>query len=129
MRILGIDYGLAKIGLAESEEGLARPLIVMANSSKSIEKIVKICQEKKIEKIVVGLPEKELGEKTKEFVGKLFLRLQIPFEFQDETLTSKQALAKMIEGGKRKKIRQKMEDAFAAACLLQEYLEERRENV
>lgn len=129
MKILGIDFGLSKIGLAISDGGMITPLMVIVNSAMAVPKIAEICEKNQIETMVIGLPERELGEKVKQFIGQLFLQTKIPFEFQDETLTSRQALAKMIETKKRKKIRQKREDAFAAACILQEYLEERRRNV
>lgn len=129
MIILGIDYGLSKIGLAISEGELAQPLMVIQNSEKIIGEIFKICQKYQIEKLVIGLPEGSLGEKVKEFAGQLLLSTKIIFEFQDETLTTRQALAKMIEAKKGKKIRRSLKDAFAAACILQEYLEERRRDV
>lgn len=129
MKILGIDYGLSKIGLAISEGELVVPLMVIQNSAKTLPKLVAICKQYQVEKIVIGLPEGELGEKVKEFIGQLFLLTNIVFEFQDETLTSNEALDKMIEARKSKKARQELADAFAAACILQEYLEERRRNV
>lgn len=129
MRILAIDFGLSRIGLAINLEKIAEPLMVISNSPNVVSKIAEICQKNKIEKIVIGLTEGQLAKVTKEFAGKLFLSCQIPFEFQDETLTSKGALARMISSGKGKKVRRVMEDAFAAACILEEYLEERRRNV
>jgi putative Holliday junction resolvase len=129
VKILGIDYGLSKIGLAISEGELAQPLMVIQNSEKTIGEISKICREYQIERLVIGLPEDNLGERVKEFAGQLLLSTKIIFEFQDETLTTRQALAKMIEAKKKKKIREKQKDAFAAACILEEYLEERRRDV
>lgn len=129
MKILGIDYGLSKIGLAISEGELVQPLVVIQNSPKLISEISKIFQKYQIEKFVIGLPEGNLGEKVKEFAGQLLLSTGIMFEFKDETLTTQQALAKMIEAKKGKMVRRSCKDAFAAACILQEYLEERRRDV
>jgi putative Holliday junction resolvase len=129
VKFLGIDYGLSKIGLAISEGELAQPLMVIQNSEKIIGEISKICQKYQIEKLVIGLPEGYLGEKVKEFAGQLLLSTGIVFEFRDETLTTQQALVKMIEAKKKKKIRRSLKDAFAAACILQEYFEERRQDV
>lgn len=129
MKLLGIDFGLSKIGLAIAEENLARPLGVIHHPAKSISRIVRICREDQIEKIVLGLPEGKLREKVEKFARELSQASALPIEFQDENLTTKEAIVKMIEVGKKKQKRQKLKDAFAAACILQEYLKKRRENV
>ncbi len=129
MTILGIDFGLKRIGLAIAQEKTILPLKVIQRSEKLIPKIAKICQEYKIEKIVIGISEGRIAQETKKFAHTLSSIVKIPLEFQDETLTSKEALAKMIEGRKKKKVRQKLKDAFAAACILQEYLERKEGNV
>lgn len=129
MKVLAIDFGLSKIGLAFSEGTLVEPLGVIRNSDKLVDKIVEICQREKIERIVIGLPEGKIGLKVKAFSRKLMEKAKLLVVFQDETLTTQQAVVKMIEGGKSKKVRKEKEDAFAAACILQEYLEKRRKNV
>lgn len=126
MILLGIDFGLRKIGLALSEAGLPYPLLTINNSPSSIKEIVKICKENKVEKIIVGLPEGKLVPKIKRFAENLSRLSKLPVEFQDETLTTFSAIAKMIETGRKKKIRKKIENAVAASCILQEYLEGRR---
>ena len=123
MRILGIDYGLAKVGLALADDSLAQPFGVLENNSRLVEKINEICQAKEVERIVIGLPKGEMAQKAKEFAQKLAQVANLPFDFQDETLTSQEATAKMIEAGKRKKYRQTKSDAFAAAIILQTYLD------
>lgn len=129
MKILGIDFGLRKVGLAMSKGILVEPFGVIRNSDKLVDKIVEICQKEKIEKIIIGLPEGEIAMKVKAFAQKLLGKINLPVVFQDETLTTSQAVVKMIEGGKSKKARKEKEDAFAAACILQEYLEKRRTSV
>jgi len=52
----------------------------------------------------------------------LSLLTGLPVFYQDESLTSKEAIAKMIEIGKGKKFRKEKEDAFAAALILQDWL-------
>lgn len=123
MKVLGIDYGLKKIGMALAEAGLAEPLSVVNNQVSVINKITKICQNYSIEKIVVGLPEGKIATKAKEFGKKLSSSTSLPVVFQDETLTSKEAIAKMIEGGRGRKRRKEREDAVAAAIILQSYLD------
>lgn len=129
MTILGIDYGQKRIGLALSEAGIAEPLEVIQNLPSSLTKILRICTDNRVEEIVIGLSEGILGEEIKEFAAHLSPLVDLPVIFQDETLTTRTAIAKMIEGNKSRKVRQTKKDAFAAACLLQEYLDERRGNV
>lgn len=127
MKILGIDFGIAKIGLAIADNGLAQPIgvIEIGGGKRDVggEKIRKICQKYQIEKIVVGLPEGRIIDEIKEFGEKLREITGLPVVFQDETLTTKEAIGKMIEAGKKKKYRQEKEDAFAAAIILQSYLD------
>lgn len=122
MRILGIDFGLAKIGLALAEAGLAQPLGVIENDSRTINKIVQLIDQEEIKKIVVGISEGKIGQKAKNYGKELKKQTGLEVVFQDETLTTKEAIAKMVEAGKRKQYRQKNEDAFAAAIILQSYL-------
>ena len=68
--ILGIDYGLKKIGLALAEGNLAEPLSVI-KTDLSTKKIVNLCQENKVDKIVVGLPEGKIVSQVKKFAEKL----------------------------------------------------------
>jgi putative Holliday junction resolvase len=120
--ILGIDYGLKKIGLALAESGLATPLTVLKKDL-SIKRIFEICRQHRVEKIVVGLPEGKIVPQVKKFAKKLSREAKIPVVFQDETLTSQEAIAKMIEAGKGQKARREKEDAAAAALILQTYLD------
>jgi len=131
MKILGIDYGLKRIGLAFSETGLAEPLSVIRHPRKTsprgrqssvIRKIAGVCQKYGVEKIVIGLPEGEIATKVREFGKKLSFFTKLPVVFQDETLTSQDAIAKMIEAGKGRKTRKRIQDAIAAAIILQSYL-------
>jgi len=126
MKILGIDFGQRKIGLAITEGFLAQPLgIVSISNIKNKQslllrnKILNICQRQEIEKIVVGLPEGRLATEVKKFASQLGKLTDLPVEFQDETLTSQEAVAKMREIGKKLKD----EDAIAAALILQSYLD------
>ncbi|MCJ7792844.1 MAG: Holliday junction resolvase RuvX [Candidatus Marinimicrobia bacterium] len=123
MKILGIDYGLAKIGLAVAEDGLVQPLGVIQNDQRSLAKINRLMEEKEIEKVVVGVSQGKMGQKAKEYGQKMTRVRGCKVVYQDETLTTKEAIGKMIEVGKKKKYRQEKEDAFAAAIILQAYLE------
>ena len=128
MNILGIDFGLKKIGLAlaDSQSKLAIPwgtMEVKSNLDEVVEKIKDLCHREKVEKIIIGLPESGLVEKIKRFGDNLTQVTNLPVFYEDESLTSKEALAKMIESGIKKKARRKKEDQIAAALILQNHLE------
>jgi len=122
MVYLGIDYGRAKVGLAIAEDSLARPLEVLTNNKNLIKKIAELCQAEQVEEIIIGLPEGKLKQAVISFSLKLAKGTNLPVEFQSESLTTHEAIAKMIEAGKGKKARKEREDAFAAALILQNYL-------
>ncbi|GAG09922.1 unnamed protein product, partial [marine sediment metagenome] len=84
MKILGVDFGEKKIGLAISEDFLAEPLGVI----KAERAIKRICQEQGIEKIVVGISEGKMAETTRDFGERLKSATGLSVEYQDETLTS-----------------------------------------
>ena len=127
MIILGIDYGEAKIGLAISSGTLAAPLLVI--KYKTIDelfvRIKKIAEEERAAKLVVGISERESAKKAKKFGGDLAKYLELPVDFVDETLSSKDAQIMAIEAGIKRKKRKNMEDAYAAALILQSYLDEK----
>lgn len=124
MKILGIDYGRKKIGLAISEGILATPLAVV-KEKQPLAAIKKICLDQQITEIVIGLPESGIVEEIKLFGQKLETMTGLTVAFQDETLTSRSAVAKMIAAGKKRKFRRQKEDAVAAALILESYLEEK----
>lgn len=121
-KILGVDFGERRIGLAVAEGRLAEPFSILEVTD-PLSQIVKICEQEKIEKIVLGLP---LGsKKIKKFGQKLAAATKLKIVFWDETLTSEEALAKMIQAGKSRKRRRKLDD-ISAAIILQEYLDSQR---
>lgn len=125
MRILGIDYGKKKIGLAISEGISVSPFkIIQASSLKdALEKVDKVVELEKVNLAVVGLPESGQAKKMVEkFVGQLSKKIRV--ETFPETLSSRQASRQMIKLGKGKKAR-KMEDAYSAAIILENYLNEK----
>ncbi len=125
MKILGIDYGRKKIGLAIAEGNLSEPLAVIRYKDIRIlsDRIKKIIESEKIEKIVVGISEGEMGEDSKKFSLGLSQSLRIPVETFDETLTSQDARRLSIEAGISRKKRRGMEDAYAASIMLQNYID------
>src|SRR3972149_12161782 len=119
VRILGIDWGEKRIGLAISEGNFAEPLRTVG----SFEELVGIARDEKVEKIVLGLPEGKFEERVRGWSRRIEGELGVPVVLRSEVLTSRQALQKSIESGKPKKSRRDL-DAQAAALLLQEFLDE-----
>lgn len=127
MAILGIDYGRKKMGLAIAIGTLAEPYKVIRVDSPqgAISKLEKIVKEEGIEKIVVGISEGEMGKESKAFGEELSQKFGIEVEFGDETLSTQDSYALSILAGAGRKKRREMEDAFAAALMLQSYLEKK----
>jgi putative Holliday junction resolvase len=125
IRILGIDYGRRKVGLAISEGSLAEPFKVIhyGKLADLMRKLEAEVEEGKFEKVVVGISEGEMAKETESFCQSLSGRLKIPVVTFDETLTSKDAQRLAIEAGVSRQKRAKMEDAYAATLLLQNYLD------
>jgi len=124
-RVLGIDYGLRKIGLALTDGELAEPLMVIGNKKeKVLHNLQVICQKEAIEKIVIGLPESGLVKEIQKFGNNLAKITSLAVFYQDENLTTQDAIAKMIAAGKSRKARKKDEDAVAAALILQSWLDQ-----
>lgn len=132
MRYLGIDYGEKKVGLALSEGILARPYKILERGERGkkwfFSQIKGIVEEEGVEKVVVGVSEGKMGKKTEEFIEGLKEILKIEVEREDETLTSRRAVAKMVNSAMKKSKRRKMKDSVAAALILQDYLDREKNN-
>lgn len=126
MKILGIDYGKRKLGLALATSKIAEPHGVVRSSSfnEAVEKVMKVARAKGVETIVLGISEGKMAEETIRFAKELESKLQIPVIYQDETLSTKEAQMLSIEAGIKRKKRKALEDAFAATIILQGYLDE-----
>lgn len=119
MKILGVDYGRKKIGLAIADGSLSEPLRVIRYKDIKIlsEQLQKIIRENKIEKVVVGISEGEMGEESKKFAE------IIGAETFDETLSTYNAQELSREAKVGRKKRKNLEDAYAASVMLQSYLD------
>lgn len=126
MKILGIDYGRAKMGLAISETGLAEPwkVVKVGSVEDALGKLVHIVEQERIGQAVIGTSEGEMGEEQKQFAQKLADKLEIPVETWDETLSTQEAQRRSIEAGIPRNKRRQLGDAFAATVMLQSYLDE-----
>jgi putative Holliday junction resolvase len=132
MKILAIDYGRAKVGLAVSSGILAEPLCVIRYKrlEELVRKVEQVVQVEQVEKVVVGVSEGKMGIESKDFSLSLSQNLRgakpdISVETWDETLSTHEAQKVSIEAGMSRKKRRSMEDAFAAAIMLQNYLDSR----
>ncbi len=133
MRILALDHGTKRIGVAVSDETrtIAQPLefIPAEPFADFLARLRQLIQEKEIEQILVGLPRNMDGsygpaaEKVQTFVAALKDAVVVPVKTLDERLTSAQANRVLIQGGVRRDKRKEKVDKMAAAILLQSYLD------
>lgn len=132
MKILGIDYGKRKVGLALADGPLAEPFKVLRYEDTKLlsEQLKKIVEQEEIDKIVVGISEGAMAKETRKFLSTLTAKrvihsklLTIPTETFDETLSTQDAQKMAIEAGVPRLKRKSLEDAFAAAVMLQSYLD------
>jgi len=122
-KILAIDFGTKRIGLAVNQHILAEPLEILANDDRLFDGLQQVLETEKIELILVGMSENEMARKTKEFVQELKKITSLPIEFVDETLSSKNVHQKLAVSAMKLKKRQGSIDHYAAAEFLQEWLD------
>lgn len=124
MKILGVDYGRSKIGLAIAEGPLAEPLSVVrvGSMADAVEKIRKVSEVNEVEKVIVGISENQIADEQRSFAQKLRESGLDVIEW-DETLSTQDAQAFAIQSGVGQKKRREMEDAFAAAIVVQSFLD------
>jgi putative holliday junction resolvase len=131
-RLLGIDHGESRIGLAISDElgSFAHPYRTLQTSARVIEEVCAIIEKEKISAIVIGLPKNMNGTlgpsaaKAKSFGEQLALAVpSMKILFWDERLTTREAQRALHAAGKNAKQSKKMIDQVAAQILLQNYLD------
>lgn len=124
MRYLGIDFGLANIGLAFAEGPLAEALgeKKYQHQNQLLNYLTQLCQEQKINTIVIGISENTMAKKTKSFGHRLAALTGLSVKYQDETLTTKTAKQKLISAYIPQKKR-RQDHRFAAVLILQNYLD------
>jgi putative holliday junction resolvase len=146
-RILALDYGRARIGLAIAgvDAALAQPLGTLdrINRNEDMRRLRELVREHDVRQIVVGLPLRldgtrgDMAEEAARFGQRVHKQLGLPVEMVDERLTSWEAERLLEErqgrtihaapNKKRKKENERMGvDAMAAALILKEYLDRRQ---
>lgn len=133
MKILGIDLGEARTGLALSDDlgMLAHPLETIRTKERAdpLERIVQIVVREKIETIVLGMPRNMNGsygpaaEKVKAFAGRLKAKTNCTVKFWDERLTTVAAQKSLRESGRNVKQSRAVIDQVAAQLILQGWLD------
>jgi putative Holliday junction resolvase len=133
-RILSIDYGEKRIGIAVTDPLImfAYPLTTINNDSKFWENLLKLFDEYNIKKIILGYPLKENNEKSsstllvEKFFEELKTKINIPIELFDERYSSGIAKERILFSVKSKKKRRNKSliDMNAACVILQDYLQQ-----
>ncbi len=134
MRILGLDYGSKRIGVAVCDElgmtaqGLAT--IARKNRQQDLAEIARFIRTYNVEKIVIGYPIRLDGtegiqcEKVGKFASILESAFSLPIIKWDETLSTKEAEEILIRANMRRDKRKNIVDRVAASLILQGYLDD-----
>ena len=135
-RILAIDYGNKRVGIAVTDQ-----LQLISNSLTTVpahqlfQFLSEYMLKEEVDEIVIGYPKKlnNLPSETVKYIDPIVAKLRKLYPskkiiLMDERFTSKLAIQSMIEGGLKKKKRQnkKLVDAVSATIILQSYLEYRK---
>ena len=133
MKVLGIDHGDKRIGIAASDDlgMLAHPLeFILAEPYEGfLKRLKEILTERQVEQMVVGMPRNMDGSygpqalKVQNFVAALKKSVVVPVQTWDERLTSVAAERQLREAGVNAKKAKAKVDASAAAVMLQSYLD------
>ena len=136
MKILAVDLGKARTGLAVCDEGeiLASPVAVITqyNREKLAQEVAAKARELAVGELVVGLPrnmdgsEGESAQGAREFAAVLGELTSLPVVLRDERLTTVTAHGYLNDTNTRGKKRKAVVDAVAAVVILEEYLSFRR---
>ena len=132
-RILGLDFGRARIGVAISDElqMLAHPLETIPANEEPASRVAEIVREKKVDHVVAGIPRQMNGQigtaatEVLEFVEKLRAILPCPVVTWDERLTTVAAHRALRDAGKKTRDTRSYVDQVAAQMILQTYLDRR----
>lgn len=132
MRILGLDPGEKRIGVAISDPlgitAQGMEVISYTEPEQALRRLSEICNDYSVEKIVVGNPLNMSGsrgsasELAEKFADTLSSRTGCQVEMLDERLTSGSAEKTLIAGGVSRKKRRKVKDKLAAVLILEQYL-------
>lgn len=133
-RILALDYGTKRIGVAVSDEtkkiALPKPYILASHKNE----ILKFITDHDIDRVLIGLPKNLKGEEgltaraVRNFASWLREETRLPIEFLDERFTTREAQQKLSGLGLSGKGRKSLIDSMSAQILLELYLRKKLRN-
>jgi len=133
MRVLAVDHGEKRIGLAISDTTgtIAQPLAILKHAARLVDvgRVVEVARDNAVAMIVVGDSMDEAGfpndagRRARRFAEALATQTEIPVVMWDESLSSQDARATRLAIGASRKRRAADIDALAAAAILQSYLD------
>ncbi len=130
-RLLGIDFGEKRIGIAVSDGSIAVPLTIVEHEGREADlaRIAALAIEHEATSVVVGLPllssgdEGEQARRCRRFGDALARRVHVPIVYHDETLSSVTAAESLLVGAGRAHRKTRIDD-LAAVNILQSYIDE-----
>lgn len=130
-RILGLDVGSRRVGVAISDElgVVASPVEAVERGRNEVERFRDIARRYGASRIVAGLPTGMSGREgpqaaeVRTYADALAAQLDLPLDYWDERLTTTVAERALIASGVRRERRKQQIDAVAAAVMLQGYLD------
>lgn len=135
MKIMGLDFGEKRMGVAISDPGgkLARPLVTLTRPKERpwLDLLEPLIRQHGPDEIVIGYPRRldgspgTLAAAVEELARGLGRISGVSVVLRDESLTTIEAAAKLAESGMRRRARRKKIDTAAAAVILQDYLDSR----
>jgi putative Holliday junction resolvase len=135
MRALAIDLGKVRVGIAIADElGLMahpRPYLDGRNRRTLLESLAALAAEEAVKIFLVGLPRELRGRegpparRARKFAEELGARTGLPVELVDEWLSTREARARLAEGGMGEREARTRIDSASAAVLLQSWLDGR----
>lgn len=127
MKILAIDYGTRTVGLAAADPAvpvpLPRPALTVRSDRDAVEQVLRVLREEPFSLILVGIPAARdperswIVKKARAFADRLREASALPVETVDETLTSREAAARLRPGAPDDAV-----DSGAAALLLEAWM-------
>lgn len=135
-RILAVDYGQRRVGLAMSDPlqmiATELPTLHIKSMAEAVSHLQELCRLYPIEKVLIGYPLGLRGNKTKqtllveEFAALVKKALSCPIEFWDERYSSADAIQILVSKGIKTGHNKAKIDAMAARLILQDYLDSKR---
>jgi putative pre-16S rRNA nuclease len=128
---MGLDVGERRIGVAVSDPlgKTAQPLATIQRDETVVDQVLGLVRESGAERLVVGLPllmdgsEGEQARLVREFARTLAPTVDLPIDFVDERLTTREAEAVLSRGGVKRGQRKEASDRVAAALILRAYMD------